>query len=101
VVTSIERFPTWFLLHVGGTGGLPDLPDLGPIRPPHAARKLWTVEDDRGRRYEGALRSAHSGFPWLVTVGLRPALDPAATELALTLPNPFGPGVVLTRLRLG
>lgn len=98
VVTSIERFPHWFLLHVGGTGGLPA---LEPSRSTRRFRKLWTIDDDRGRRYEGAVRSSHSGFPWLVTAGFSPALDPAATELALAFPNPFGPGVVRTRLSLG
>jgi len=99
-VTSIERFPAWFLLHLAGTGGLVVKATTADRRPPGRFGKLWTAEDDRGNRYEGALRSSHSGFPWLVTAGLTPALDPAATELVLAFPNLFGPGIVRTRFAL-
>jgi hypothetical protein len=96
-VLSIERYPTWFFLHLGGTGALPS---AVPGEAMGRLRRCWTAEDDRGGRYQGTIKSSHGGFPWVVDVPFVPALDPQATGLALAFPNPFGPGVVRTSVDL-
>jgi hypothetical protein len=60
----------------------------------------WTARDDSGGQYEGTFESGHSGRAWNVDATLVPGLDPAATALALEMPNPFGPGTVRTTVDL-
>jgi len=100
-VLSIDAHPTWFLLRIGGSGPLAFGADDSPDGRDMARLRLrWAARDDRGGRYEGMFKSGHSGTVWNLDATFTPALDRAATALALEMPNPFGPGTVRTTVDL-
>jgi hypothetical protein len=103
-VLSIEVRPSWFFLHLGGSGELglgPDpAPDSGLVETMKHLRRRWSVEDDRGGQYRGTIMGSHSGWPWTVDAAFTPALDPSAAGLTLEFPNPFGNGVIHTTVDL-
>lgn len=103
-VLSIEVRPSWFFLHLGGSGELAPAPDQAPDSGLVETMKLlghrWSVEDNRGGQYWGTVMSSHSGWPWTIDAVFTPALDPSAARLALEFPNPFGNGVIHTTVEL-
>lgn len=95
-VCSLDAWPTWFALTLGGRGDTlangPG-PDLGG---------RWDIEDDRGNRYAGITTSSFAGASCLASATCAPALDPRARALTLTFPDPFGDaGIVHTTVPLG
>lgn len=84
VATHLYCWPSWFMLTVEAAG------DHIPMTRESPFNRPWYLEDDRGRRYHGAMRGGWSGADTGVHVVCAPGLDPLARELRLTFTDPFG-----------